>query len=344
MQPFFSIGVPTYNRHDLLRETLDSILSQGFTDFEVLVGNDYTAEVLTGESLGVTDPRVRFVNHPHNLREVGNMNALLELAAGRYFTWIFDDDLYEPGFLQTAHDCLAETGFPPGFFSSFRMLRDGEEYQPGTPAGGLISLTGNQFLRRYAVTRPPEIASTCGVFDTAILRATVGGVEELCPSAIGVYCEYLFLVRLALLERIVYIDAPYYVFRVHADSWSENTAEVEKYLVAGPELVKRCANVLRHPSLVRDYSAHLLMVCEQHLYTMAHRFARIEVAEGNLGPAAVCRALGRYLGEAGKVKRLYRSEGGGLTPHTLLSIVRMNIHCYRTILLTIASYLYRSFR
>jgi glycosyltransferase involved in cell wall biosynthesis len=81
-RPFFSIGVTTYNRHELLRETLNSILAQSFTDFEVIVGNDYTQEVLTGEMLGITDPRIRFVNHPRNLREVGNMNALLEMAKG----------------------------------------------------------------------------------------------------------------------------------------------------------------------------------------------------------------------------------------------------------------------
>ena len=50
------------------------------------------------------DPRIRFVNHPTNLREVGNMNALLREATGRYFTWLFDDDLYEPGFLKAAYD------------------------------------------------------------------------------------------------------------------------------------------------------------------------------------------------------------------------------------------------
>ena len=52
-QPFFSIGITAYNRHDLLREALGSILSQGFDDFEVIVGNDYQAEKLTREMFGI---------------------------------------------------------------------------------------------------------------------------------------------------------------------------------------------------------------------------------------------------------------------------------------------------
>ena len=39
--PFFSIGVTTYNRKELLKQTLISIINQTFTDFEVIVGNDY---------------------------------------------------------------------------------------------------------------------------------------------------------------------------------------------------------------------------------------------------------------------------------------------------------------
>jgi len=135
----------------LLRQTLRSILAQSFGDFEVIVGNDDIAEVLTGEVLGIDDPRIRFVNHPRNLREVGNMNALLAMANGRYFTWLFDDDLYEPDFLQIAHDCLAEKGFPPAFFSSFRMLRPGETHQPRNFARGRVELlSGRKFLRRYS--------------------------------------------------------------------------------------------------------------------------------------------------------------------------------------------------
>lgn len=84
--PFFSIGVTTYNRRELLKQVLDILIKQTFSDFEVIVGNDYPQEILTAELLGIYDPRIRFVNHPKNLGEVGNMNALLEVSRGRYFT------------------------------------------------------------------------------------------------------------------------------------------------------------------------------------------------------------------------------------------------------------------
>ena len=50
--PFFSIGVTTYNRPELLKQTLDSISMQTFSDFEVIVGNDFIQEPLSAAALG----------------------------------------------------------------------------------------------------------------------------------------------------------------------------------------------------------------------------------------------------------------------------------------------------
>ena len=343
-QPFFTIGVPTYKRHDLLRETLNSILSQEFADFEVIVGNDYTDEILTGELIGITDPRIRYVNHPRNLREVGNMNALLEMATGRYFTWLFDDDLYEPGFLQAAHDCLVKTGFPPAFFSSFRMLRVTEEYQPRTiNIGDMIELTGREFLRRYSARRP-DIVSTCGLFDTAQLRSIVGGVEELSDTAIGAYCEYLFLVKCALLGRIVYMDAPFYVFRTHAGSWSESNLELEKHLSAGEQLVRRCAEFLCHPAFADDYTSNLLKICELHLIAFAYKSGRLEFVRKKFGVCAAFRAISRHWKESSKMRKLLLSLGGDDSFRVSFAFMKIQAFCNYLILFHFASNFYRSFR
>ena len=340
-RPFVTIGVTTYNRHDLLRQTLDSILAQTFGDFEVIVGNDYTAEILTNEMLGLTDPRIRIVNHPRNLREVGNMNALLDLATGRYFTWLFDDDLYEPNFLQTAHDCLAETAFPPAFFSSFRMLQHNESFSPqALPFRRMEVLTGREFLRRYAPARP-EVVSTCGLFDTAVLRTDVGGVDELCASAIGVYCEYLFLVRCALLERMVCVESPLVLFRIHPESWSESASEYAKYVEAGGVLLRRCSETLRHPRLRADFNSNLMMICEQHLITIANRTAKIEVASRKCGIMAFYRAIARYCKETRNTKRNFVRQGGKIGLREGLDLSKVDLNCYRIIALNLASCLYR---
>lgn len=309
-QPFFSIGITTYNRHDLLKEALDSVLSQSFADFEVIVGNDYQAEVLTGEMLGISDPRIRFVNHPHNLREVGNMNALLGAAKGRYFTWLFDDDLYEPEFLQTAHDALVKNDFPPALFPSYRVVKGYEVLLSGEiPRNKIQVFTGREYLYEYFAGRL-KIISTCGLFDTAAIRRTVGGVEGLSSSAIGLYSEFLFLVRCALLGRIAYMDTPFVVFRAHPDSWGEANMELNAYLEAGEELVRQAADVLRSEALSVHLEHNLRGVCKLHIYPFALKAAAFEFRHNGFGLYSAYHTLSHLRKEVSKIRKLYVAEAG----------------------------------
>ena len=331
-RPFVTIGVTTYNRHELLRQTLDSILAQTFSDFEVIVGNDYTEEVLTGEMLGITDPRVRFVNHPRNLREVGNMNALLGMATGRYFTWQFDDDLYEPDFLLIAHEGLEKTGFPPAFFTSFRILIGGEKFRPQkVQSYTMREFTGREFLDWYSAFQT-QVFSTYGLFETSVLKSTVGGFEELSTSAVGLYSEYLYLVKCALLDRIVYIDAPLYVFRQHEDSWSESNTDLENYRSTGQELIRRSSAVLLNPSLADDYAENLFKVCSLHLIEFAHKSGRhvnyiSEHARKKFGIKAVCRTIASHWRESFQVRKLYLSLGGDIGFRNRLVFMKVVLFC-----------------
>jgi len=331
-QPFFSIGVPTYNRHDLLRKTIDSILAQEFSDFEVIIGNDYTAETLTGEMIGISDPRVRIINHPQNLREVGNMNRLLELAEGRYFTWLFDDDLYEPDFLRIAHESILNTAYPQAFFSSFRTMHDDDNPQPTSfDSHAAEVMTGAEFIRRYEALNP-YLISTCGLFETDTLKSLVGGVEELCTSSIGLYCEYLFLVRCAIFERIAHVDLPLVIFRIHQDSWGETNTELPKYLEAGVNLVKKCGDILRQSALQADLSANLTTICKIHLYSFATKSAMFEVGLKRFGISAAWGAISRYLRESRRIRNEFVLQNNGHALRDCLIFLSFDIYCCRFIL------------
>lgn len=337
-RPFFSIGVTTYSRHDLLRETLNSILTQDFSDFEVIVGNDFVDEVLTGEMLDITDPRIRFVNHPCNLREVGNMNSLLESATGRYFTWLFDDDLFEPGFLSTAHELLLQESFPSVLFPGYRVLQGGTSYRPAKVGPGRVErLTGQDFLKDYFSSRI-NLISTSGFFERENFRKTIGGVEELCDSAIGLYCEYLLLVKCAFLEKIVFINAPYVVFRAHSDSWGASNAELHKYNLGGEQLVRRCAEVLRAPLLRQNFDRNLLGICKIHLSTFCFVSIRVEAAANSFGSSAISRGLVHVFDEISRVKKTFLGEGGRMGIRLQVYFVQIIIKCIYLVLVSFFYY------
>jgi hypothetical protein len=174
--------------------------------------------------------------------------------------------------------------------------------------GKISRLSGREFLSDYFSSRL-DVISTSGLFDTATIKRTTGGVEELCDSAIGLYCEYLFLLKCALLETILYVDAPFVVFRAHPDSWGESNAELDKYFQGGERLVRRGAELLRHPTLREDYDRNLLGVCKIHLATFCFAVTRVERNAG-VGIAAIGRAFSRVFDEILRMRKTFVAEGG----------------------------------
>ena len=250
--PFFSIGVTTYNRHELLKQNLMSITGQTFPDFEVIVGNDFTQETLSAELLGIEDPRIRFVNHPQNLGELGNMNSLLGMARGRYFTWLFDDDLYALNFLEAAHSVLVKFGFLPCVFTSYEIF-SGMSF-PHLAKNLLWQeqlFSGRQFLRMSLSGKLKTMGCT-GIYNTEYLRC-IGGVERLCDGPIALHSEYFLLVRCGLLEKIAYIDAPLVLFRSSGQSQTWQLLSLDDWKRAGENLICKSIEVFSMPNLQEDF-------------------------------------------------------------------------------------------
>ncbi len=90
-----SVCIPTYNYGNYIAETIESVLAQNFSDFELLIiddcSKDQTADVV--ESYARKDPRIRFIVNKVNLGMVENWNSCIAQARGEYIKFVFGDDL-----------------------------------------------------------------------------------------------------------------------------------------------------------------------------------------------------------------------------------------------------------
>jgi glycosyltransferase involved in cell wall biosynthesis len=90
-----------YNGERFLRKTLDSLLTQTFGDFELIISDNASTdatETICAEYLA-RDPRVRYVRNAVNEGAARNMNRVFELATAEYFKWAMADDLVDPEFV-----------------------------------------------------------------------------------------------------------------------------------------------------------------------------------------------------------------------------------------------------
>jgi len=278
-RPFFSIGVTTYDRPALLKETLESIIRQTFTDFEILVGNDNPGNKLSGELLGIEDNRLSFINHPSNLGELGNMNALLDASRGRYFTWLADDDLYAETFLEDVHRALV-TFDPPVVFTSY-VAGEGDKLEEMPSAGGRSgrSLEGCTFLGEY-LSRSLKAIGCYGVFRKECLLQ-LGGMEKL-GHGFSPYSDNLLTIKSGAFDRVAYLDSPLIFFRTHDLSISYTNPSIDVYRSAQEALLAEGEPILRQVSPNGEYPANLfrlLLWCVQDFDSVVRRSGAIRTGQ-----------------------------------------------------------------
>jgi glycosyltransferase involved in cell wall biosynthesis len=108
--PRVSIAIPVYNGARYLSATIESILSQTYTNFELIICDNASSDA-TGEicqSFAQRDARVYYYRNEQNIGWAGNHNRVIDLARGVYFKWAAHDDLLDPTFLEKCVRVLDE--------------------------------------------------------------------------------------------------------------------------------------------------------------------------------------------------------------------------------------------
>ncbi len=100
--------MPVYNDRDFIEESLESILSQTFRDYHLIISDDAStdgsAEIC--RKYAEKDPRIQYIKNEENLGISRNMQFLLSQADTEFFMWAGDDDLYDPNFIEFHIDSL----------------------------------------------------------------------------------------------------------------------------------------------------------------------------------------------------------------------------------------------
>lgn len=126
--PFFTIGVPVYNAEKFLSGTIDSILNQSFTDFEIIFVNDGSSD----KSLDILndyrqkDKRIKIISK-NNGGVSSARNTILYNITGKYVYFIDSDDFMCEDALQNAYNTIISNNFPDVLHAGFiRVVLENE--------------------------------------------------------------------------------------------------------------------------------------------------------------------------------------------------------------------------
>jgi glycosyltransferase involved in cell wall biosynthesis len=214
-RPRLTIGMPVYNGANYLAETLDLILSQTFTDFELLISDNASTDS-TGEicrAYAARDSRIHYQRLAANLGAARNFNRLVDMARGDYFKWAAHDDRFTPDFVER---CIAVLDREPDVVLCFARAQAIDEHGYTVELfDSKQRLASSRATERFyeCINVPHAQTSVFGVIRTSILRQT---------RLIGAFSssDRVLLGELTLLGRFYEISDILFFYRHHEQqSW-----------------------------------------------------------------------------------------------------------------------------
>ncbi|NDP23124.1 MAG: glycosyltransferase [Paludibacter sp.] len=257
LHPLVSVIVTTYNRTDYLKLTLESVFNQTFTDFEIIVIDNGTANNLN-EQLCNQFEKVKYFKIENSGGPARPRNVGIREAQGKFIAFLDDDDLWLPDRLERQVAILERKSDYGLVHSCCEVIDENGKLKnqvigrPGTPdvKHGDVSLRmmGNWTIMMPTPLMRKEVIDRVGFFN-----------EEM-PSA-GEDVE--FWVRCSFEAKFYYIDESLAQYRVHSGNISGSSA---KYIELPLYLKKVLSEVYDKEKISKeDYQLLLYRLCQMQL-------------------------------------------------------------------------------
>ena len=227
-----SVIVPAYNSADYTVETVESILAQTYTDYEILVIDDGSTDH-TRETLAPYGDRIKYI-YKENGGACSARNLGLEMSQGEYIACLDCDDLWLPEKLEKSVAVLDADPMLAFVFSRCYTI---------DAKGDTIDEVGYSF--------DPDDTYRCLLYENYVIAPTVL-MRRACLDRVGCFDESIFIpadwdlwLRLAKHFPIASIDCPLSKYRLASNYTLRNVEQciresayvIEKQFQAAPELL-----------------------------------------------------------------------------------------------------------
>jgi glycosyltransferase involved in cell wall biosynthesis len=247
--------MPAYNSERTIQSAIDCILSQTFTDLELVIVDNASTDgtVALCEGIAARDKRVRVFRNPVNLGVNPNYRKVAELSSGEYFKWHSTNDLLDPDYLAA---CVAVLDSRPEVVLAFgRTVIFQSDPATGTLYDDRMSAEDDDPLMRFR--RTADLLRLNNAINGVIRRKTLMGTS-VHPDYLS--SDNIVLSELALEGKIALVPATRFFRRMDKSSATALQSTQTVRLVHYP--TRKFAQLFQSWRFVSGY---MLAVIRSHL-------------------------------------------------------------------------------
>ena len=209
--PKVSILMNCYNGERYLRDAIDSVYAQTYTDWEIVLWDDESTDG-TAEIAKSYDNRLRYFKGKKAISLGQARNMALEKAEGEFIAFLDQDDLWMPDKLEMQIPLFQadhEVGIviADGYRFSDNGFMVHQIYGKKKPPTGFVF---RELLKSYFIPLPTAI----------IRRRALEGLTYWFDERFTMVEESDLFIRIAYTWKLAYVDKPLGKARMHSDSWT----------------------------------------------------------------------------------------------------------------------------
>src|SRR5919202_353647 len=233
--PLISVIIPAYNAEKTIKQTIESVLNQTFSDFEIIVINDGSQDSTLEIVSSIPDPRIKVFSYP-NAGPQKSRNRGWGNASGEYVSFLDADDLWTPDKLEAQLKALQEN---PAAAVAYSWTDYIDESGNSFPQSNHGNFSGHVFVKLL-------LADFVGNGSNPLIQkqalVEVGGFDESLVAG----QDWDMWVRLASRYPFVAVPVVQILYRVSGNSWSTNLERreagfkrvIEKPIAHAPDLLQ----------------------------------------------------------------------------------------------------------
>jgi len=227
--PKVSVIIPSFNHEKYVRAAIESVLTQSFQDFEIVVTDDGSRDRTAEEVAAIGDKRISLTVLPRNYGVCIASNASIHRAKGQYLAWLASDDLFLPGKLEKQVRFLDENPEVGGVVSWPAFVDEN-----GRPFGAEDNkynkdniLTQTKNSPRHAWLRHFFFRGNALCSSTLMIRRSCYDKVGLHNPALAQLADFEMWVRLLGVYEIHLIEEPLVGFRVREGAMNASALRPE---------------------------------------------------------------------------------------------------------------------
>jgi glycosyltransferase involved in cell wall biosynthesis len=222
--PRFSILLPVHNRERYLRQAIDSVLAQTFTDYEFFAIDDGSTDSSL-EILRSYGDRVRVLQQRNQGPEVAR-NSAASLAQGEYLVFLDSDDFFFPFALDTFEQVIRNFDSPAVILGSLEFFDERKGQRAQMPTAQPIEV----FHYRDYLSKTRPLGTNCIVIRKTVFDM-VGGLRNSTAKTFHGDDTNLLLKAGTYGDCVVIVKPYTSAYRLHKENSTKNVRAIAEALL-----------------------------------------------------------------------------------------------------------------